>query len=256
MITLQIFKENEMIIKENDIDEHLYLIESGTVKVHTEFNGKEVILANLSQGDFFGEMALIDDKPRSASVSALETTKLNVFHRNNFLDIMKSDSEIGVTFLSGIFNRLRDSNSKIIQSAKDASEQFETKNIENKTKVYKIKMEGLTEEAILSLPNNPMDIQYFPFIIGRKSRDPFSHKNLEIEDSFPLQISRHHLSFEIKDNKLALFDVGSTLGLAIDNERIGGTVKQSGPIMLDRKHILIIGNESSNYKYSLNIEIE
>ena len=43
---------------------------------------------------------------------------------------MKSDSEIGVAFLSGIFNRLRDSNSKIIQSVKNAGEQIETKNID------------------------------------------------------------------------------------------------------------------------------
>ena len=40
------------------------------------------------------------------------------------------------------------------------------------------------------------------------------------------------------------------MGLAIDNDRIGGTVKKSGPILLDRQHILIIGNESSSYKKS------
>ena len=57
-------------------------------------------------------MALIDEKPRSASVSALETTTLKVFHRNNFLEILKSDSDVGTKFLSGLFNRLRDSNSK------------------------------------------------------------------------------------------------------------------------------------------------
>ena len=64
MITLQIFKENELIIKENDIDEHLYLIESGKVKVYTESNGKEVMLAKLSQGDFFGDPQKIPQKFR------------------------------------------------------------------------------------------------------------------------------------------------------------------------------------------------
>ena len=253
MITLQIFKENEIIVKENDIDDHLYLIESGKVKVHTNLDGKEITLAYLSKGDFFGEMALIDEKPRSASVSALETTTLKVFHRNNFLEILKSDSDVGTKFLSGLFNRLRDSNSKLIQYVKDANIDTPTKEIDYKENSFTIKMEGLTEKAINSLPNSPFKIDYFPFIIGRKSSDPFSHKNLEIEDNFPLQISRHHLSIQIINNKLVIFDVGSTLGIEIDSLRIGGIEKENGPIELDKKHILIIGDKSSDFRYSLNI---
>ena len=251
MINLQIFENDEIIIKENEFDSYLYYIESGKVKVFKTLDNKEIILGYLTEGDFFGEMALIDDKPRSASVSAVNTTKLKVFHRNNFLDIIKSDNAITTKFLSGLFNRLRVSNSKIVQYEIDNKQEVNATNY-NETS-YNLTIEGITEKAINSLPQNPFSINKFPFIIGRKSRDPFSHKNLEIQDEAPLQISRHHLSFEIQDNKLVLFDVGSSLGLGIDGKRIGGIENNNGPIVLENEHLLIIGGKSSEYEYTLKI---
>ena len=74
MISLQEFQKNELIIKENDIDEYLYLIKSGMVKVVKSLKNKEIEVAVLKAGSFFGEMALIDDRPRTATVLAMEIT--------------------------------------------------------------------------------------------------------------------------------------------------------------------------------------
>ena len=64
MINLQEFQKNELIIKENDIDEYLYLIKSGIVKVVKSIENKEIEVAVLKAGSFFGEMALIEGKLR------------------------------------------------------------------------------------------------------------------------------------------------------------------------------------------------
>jgi CRP-like cAMP-binding protein len=101
MISLQQFTMNEVIIKENDIDEHLYLIKSGSVIVTKSLNNREIEIAKLTIGSFFGEMALIDERPRTATVTSLEETVLEVFHRDNFLALMQKDENIAVNFLSG-----------------------------------------------------------------------------------------------------------------------------------------------------------
>ncbi len=116
MMSLQEFQNNEVIIQENEIDEHLYLIKSGSVKVTKSIRNQDIEVAHLDTGSFFGEMALIDDRPRTATVIAMEETVLKVFHRDNFLSLMQTDQNIAVKFLSGIFSRLRDANSKIDHS--------------------------------------------------------------------------------------------------------------------------------------------
>ena len=99
MISLQEFQKNELIIKENDIDEYLYLIKSGMVKVVKSVENKEIEVAFLKEGSFFGEMALIDDRPRTATVIAMEETVLEVFHRDSFIDIMHQNQNIAITLL-------------------------------------------------------------------------------------------------------------------------------------------------------------
>ena len=252
MKSLQQYQINEVIIKENDIDEYLYLIKSGSVSVTKNLDGQEIKLATLNIGSFFGEMALIDEKPRTATVTALEETILEVFHRDSFLALMQKDEHIAVKFLSGIFSRLRDANAKVDNSLININNnEKEDSSIKNVI----INIEGITEKAKLSLPDNPSNllINQTIFTIGRISNDPFSNNNLELHDNKPLQISRNHLSLQLIDNKVAIFDIGSSLGLRLNGMRIGGTSKFNGPLNLENENKLILGSDNSQLEYKINI---
>lgn len=256
MISLQKFQNNELIIKENDIDEYLYLIKSGMVKVVKSLDNKEIEVAFLKEGSFFGEMALIDDRPRTATVVAIEETVLEVFHRDSFLDIMHQNQNIAIKFLSGIFSRLRDANSKI-----DATIMNNRKNVTelktNDTRAINIKIEGITEKAIAALPENPCNVlvNNSAFNIGRKSSDPFTNNSLELDDSKPLQISRNHFSLQINGDKIALYDIGSSLGLELNNTRIGGSLGFNGPLYLENENKLVLGIDNSQLQYKITIII-
>ena len=70
------YPRNTVVINENDFADSLYIIESGRVKVYcSDKNGKEYIMNTLGPGDYFGELALLDDDRRSASVRTLGTVK-------------------------------------------------------------------------------------------------------------------------------------------------------------------------------------
>lgn len=75
----------DVIFKEGDKGNEMYLIKSGSVKITKKIGGKEKVLAVLSEGDFFGEMSVLDGSLRSASASTEEETELIIVDRAAFL---------------------------------------------------------------------------------------------------------------------------------------------------------------------------
>ena len=108
MTVEQGYDRGETILKESDTSETFFLIAQGSVKVIISADdGRETILATLSEGDFFGEMALLDGEPRSATVRAVGKTKLLLIHREDFLQCLKRHPDLGLALLAEMSKRLR-----------------------------------------------------------------------------------------------------------------------------------------------------
>ena len=91
-----------------DAGDAMYLIESGRVRISvTDADKRQIVLAELAQGDFFGEMAIIDGKDRSASATVLEDARLAVLSRENFLRFIRNNPTVALEMLSATFSRLR-----------------------------------------------------------------------------------------------------------------------------------------------------
>ncbi len=103
-----------IILNEGDAGDSLFAIATGRVKVFIgDEDGREITLKLLGPGDFFGEMSLIDQEPRSASVSALEPTTLKVLSYQAFHDCLGRFPGIGFAVMNGLGKRLRDADRKI-----------------------------------------------------------------------------------------------------------------------------------------------
>jgi CRP-like cAMP-binding protein len=83
-----------MVFAETMPGRELYIIQKGSVKITKIVNDNEVLLAVLKQGDIFGEMALIEDKPRSASAIAFEDSVLLAVNKDNFSRMVTSQPQI------------------------------------------------------------------------------------------------------------------------------------------------------------------
>ena len=112
---LRRFAENQTIVQEEDSgNQSFFLIVSGTVNVVVfTSEGKQTVLATLRKGDFFGEMALLDGEPRSASVIAAEECGLLMIYRRNFMNILRKYPDIAIQMLGQISRRLRKANRHI-----------------------------------------------------------------------------------------------------------------------------------------------
>src|SRR6185503_2998351 len=91
------YPRNSVILFEDDPGDALYVVVTGQVKVVLiGEDGREVILSALHEGDFFGEMALIDDEPRSAHVIAMADSNLLVLRREDFQGILEHSAGIAL----------------------------------------------------------------------------------------------------------------------------------------------------------------
>src|SRR6195256_5518561 len=96
------------LFRAGDDGDALYLIESGRVRIAiTDEDKKEIVLAELARGDFFGEMAIIDGKKRSADAVIAEDARLAVLSRENFLRFIHNNPTVALEMLSATFSRLR-----------------------------------------------------------------------------------------------------------------------------------------------------
>lgn len=108
------YPKNSVILFEDDPGDALYVVAQGQVKVVLiGEDGREVILSVLAEGEFFGEMALIDDEPRSAHVIAMEDSTLVVLRREDFHTLLTQAPGISLALLKELSRRLRRVDEKV-----------------------------------------------------------------------------------------------------------------------------------------------
>ena len=99
---------NTRLFRQGDMGDAMYLIESGRVRISIrDHDKKDLVLAELAQGDFFGEMSLIDGRQRSADAHVIEDSRLAILSRQAFLLFVRSNPDIALEMLSALSDRLR-----------------------------------------------------------------------------------------------------------------------------------------------------
>lgn len=101
-------KEGEFIFYQSDESTDLYIILDGAVKVCLlDPEGKELVLNIFKKGDFFGELSLLDGKPRSATIIAIKNSIVGILKREQFLTLLKNNPMIAISLLSALVERIR-----------------------------------------------------------------------------------------------------------------------------------------------------
>lgn len=102
------FRRNEVIFHQGDPGDSLHIVATGAVKILLpSAEGEEAIIATVRPGDFFGELALLDGAPRSATAEALEVSETLVLSRDVFRDLVANDPRLRDALLTGLAHELR-----------------------------------------------------------------------------------------------------------------------------------------------------
>jgi len=104
---LRAVRRNTVVIQKGDESGVLYVVISGRLKVTVaDGQGKEVILNTLGPGDYFGELAILGDMPRTATVMSLEDSKLLTLSRKAFLDLVREQPDIALAVIRNLTERV------------------------------------------------------------------------------------------------------------------------------------------------------
>lgn len=108
LLTVEDISAGTQLFHKGDSGDAMYLIESGRVRISiTDQDAQEVTLADLAQGDFFGEMAIIDGRQRSADARVVQDARLAILSRPSFLSFVRDNPNVALEMLSALSERLR-----------------------------------------------------------------------------------------------------------------------------------------------------
>ena len=103
----QVFQPGEVIFRQGDLPEHLYVVESGGVDIVLDSESHEIILASFVAGSFFGELAIFDDQPRNATARATDETSLLCVSGRGVIGLIERSPAAARQFIAAVALRLR-----------------------------------------------------------------------------------------------------------------------------------------------------
>jgi CRP/FNR family transcriptional regulator, cyclic AMP receptor protein len=247
---LKTFGKADVIIEKGSYGTAAYVIKSGSVEVVNIINNKKVVLAILDEGQIFGEMGLVDDQPRSATVSALEDVQLAVLNRDNFNQLFEKDPKVLLPIIKALFERLRTVNRMLVsKEGSDTVKAGGNKQVHNSGVVT---LSGLNVISSEVLDNCEMKINKFPFKVGRKHEldevDVLSDNDLYLQDLPPFNVSRNHFLIDKVEGRYVAVDRGSRLGTIVNGKRI---YMQS--VLNMGENEIIVGQEISPFVFKIEI---
>ncbi|MGZ8459857.1 MAG: cyclic nucleotide-binding domain-containing protein [Candidatus Deferrimicrobiaceae bacterium] len=115
----KVYRPGEVIVRQGDVGDCMYVIQSGKVEVVIEKEGKEVRLAQLGEGDFFGEMALFEKDVRSATVRPLGEVRVLTVDKKMFLRKIHDDPSLAFMIMQKMSRRIREMDEELMRIASD-----------------------------------------------------------------------------------------------------------------------------------------
>lgn len=109
----KVFANGEVIVRQGDVGEQMYVVQSGKVEVLVESGGNQERVSVLNSKDFFGEMALFDKETRSATVQALGEARVLTIDKRTLLKRISEDPLLAYNLLRAMSTRVRDLNDQV-----------------------------------------------------------------------------------------------------------------------------------------------
>ena len=243
------FIAGAFIFRPGDPGDRAYLIREGKVELLRGEVLKRDVVAEFGPGEVFGEMSLIEERPRSLTARCVNVVKAATLNREEFEEMLTSDPATFRTYLKAIFERL----ALLAAPSEDALVAEPAEDVRS----VQVIIHPLTRKAAETLPDDGLLIPKFPFRIGRASaageRESLDLNDLWLLDIEPFNISRNHAVIDFRGDDVIIKDRGSQLGMCVNELSVGGRRERRQTDLVEGDNVVTLGGPMSPYQFRITV---
>lgn len=253
------YQSGETVFTEDDASDYVLRIISGEVEVVKGVGDLSVVLGHLRAGEFVGEMGVLEDRPRSATVRASSDLVAEQMDRESFLQLISGHGQTAFNLMVRLSERLAATDrayAEAVAATADTSTRFRMPDrapaglpADWGTITVFAGADSLAE----ALPDDGREIAELPFAVGRYAESdeptPSGRVQLFVRDAEPYRLSRLHFWLEHGREGFRVRDLGSTLGTQVNGASIGHHFASDNAPLQDGENTLVAGGVGSPYVF-------
>jgi CRP/FNR family transcriptional regulator, cyclic AMP receptor protein len=263
MTTQRAFKKGDTLFRQGDASDRVLRIVSGEIEVLREVEAASILLGHVREGEWLGEMGVVENRSRSATARATTDGIVEVLGAQQFLERVSGDPTLARDLILRLSIRLRKIENKIAghllslaqepSSSEAAAEVIDTIISAGAT----ISLVAQSDALRAQMGADPVKVATLPYVVGRISaahETPSARKpDLLLEDEEPFRLSRNHFMLVRQGNEVVIEDLGSTLGSVVNGQAIGHHfARDTAPLRRGDNHILA-GGRGSPFEFLVSV---
>jgi len=243
------FAEGQILFREGDLSDGVFRLLSGIVDVVRELDGNPILLGSVGDGQLVGEMGVVENRPRSATVRAASEVEAEFLNPMEFLDQIVGSPLAARELIRRLGQRLREADDRIANDERRRDRPSESV----RDNVYLAAKHPWLQRQF----QTALGLGHLPFIVGRRpiagEGPPPWQPDLMLDDTAPFKLSRNHFIIEKRDGGLHVRDLRSTLGTIVNGEPIGSHFRTDDVPLQAGENEVVAGGVDSPFVFSVSV---
>ncbi len=241
----------EVIFAQGESSDQVGFLLEGEVEVVRMLGRREIVVGIVHSGEYFGEMGVIEGRPRSATLRARTEVVARFLERRDFLDEISRHPDLARELLLRLSERLRAADDRVVKLSQQQASPLETVGEEQPA----VRVLPASPELARQIPEEGLVVTRFPFIVGRRpdrgERTPTTAVDLALADNRPYRLSRHHFAILHTERGLVVSDTSSKLWTAVNGTYLGQDFSRSRVALRRGENEVVAGGLHSPYRFRI-----
>jgi CRP-like cAMP-binding protein len=254
------FDAGHVFFRPGDPADRAYLLDEGRVEILGGPPESPTRVGLVEAGEVFGEMALIEERPRAFTARGVLPGRATPLARDEFEHLLTHDPARTRQYLRSLFERLRSLSARVagdIELVTDPEPAPPELPGPGRPGGWAVVVHPLTRKAAETLPDEGLRVTRFPLRIGRAAAanepEALDLNDLWLLDEKPYSVSRNHCEVHLDARGPVVRDRGSHLGCVVNDAPIGGRAPMGYARLLPGENVLVLGGRMSPYQFRVTV---
>lgn len=258
------FAVGETLFREGDPSDRAFRVISGRIAIMKERSGGPLVLGRVREGEFLGEMGVVEEQTRSATARAETPVVAEEFSAAEFMQLVSEDSTLALNLIRRLSARLRNLDShvaRLFPARRAAVERRIQPRPEARpaapVRGKPIAIRGGSYALQLYIGTSPVPVPKMPYSVGRVGKTPpgegLPAPDLGIVDPEPFRLSPMHFVLFEDTGKIFIRDCNSELGTIVNNRHLGRDFAVDQVALRPGENVVVAGGDGSPYKFLIDV---